>query len=241
MEEVIKFKNVNKEYILNKKNNKNFIKNIFLDDKKLKKKVALNNVSFSIKKGEKVVILGKNGSGKTTILKLITGVSYPTTGEVTVNKKVNALLDINVGFEPDFTGRENIYLKGTLIGLKRSEIKLLENDIIEFADIGEYIDYPIKYYSSGMKARLGFSIATHIVPEILVIDEVLSVGDKQFRRKSLNRIIELTNKEDVTLVLVTHSDETAKDFCNRALFIDKGNLLFDGDVDSALDLYNNMK
>lgn len=240
MEEIIKFENVDKEYKLGNKKQKVKIIDFIFNSKKLNKKKALTNVNFSISRGERVAFIGRNGSGKSTILKLITGVSYPTNGKVIVNGKVNAILELNAGFEADFTGRENIYLKGLLLGLEKKEIKLLEDKIIEFADIGEYIDCPIKQYSSGMKARLGFSIAVHINPEILVVDEALSVGDENFKRKCLNKIIEITQKENITLVLVTHSLDMAQKFCNRGIVINKGELLFDGNINSAIDKYKSL-
>ncbi len=239
MSEVIRFKNVDKIYKLNKKPNFNNILKVIFNKKLKEEKKVLDNISFSINKGEKVAFLGKNGSGKSTILKLITEVLYPTSGEIYVNGKVNALLELKSGFELEFTGRENIYLKGILLGLSKKEIKELEDKIIEFADIGEYIDYPIQKYSSGMRARLGFSIAVNIEPEILVIDEALSVGDEEFKNKCLKKINDITENKNVTLVLVTHSFEMAKEFCNRGIVIQKGKIIYDGNIDSSIEVYKN--
>ena len=237
MENVIKFKHVNKIYKLNKRTNLGGILKFILFKKNNNSKKVLDDVSFSIGKGEKVALLGKNGSGKSTILKLITEVAYPTSGDIYVKGNVNALLELKTGFEMEFTGRENIYLRGILLGLTRKEIKKLEKQIIDFADIGEYIDSPIQKYSSGMRARLGFAIAVNIDPEILLIDEALSVGDEEFKNKCLKKIIEITENKNVTLVLVTHSLEMVKQFCDRGLVIEKGKLTYDGNIDSAIEFY----
>lgn len=236
MKNIIEFKKVCKRYKINQKE-KGSIWSYFIkktDDIEVE---TLTNIDFSIQKGERVAFLGKNGAGKSTILKMITGVCYPTTGEVSVRGKVNALLELNSGFEQGFSGRENIYLKGTLLGLRKSQIKKMEKSIVEFADIGEYIDYPIRKYSTGMKARLGFAIAIHIEPEILVIDEALSVGDEEFKNKCLKKINEITAKKEITLVFVTHSFEMARNFCERGIVLEKGKITYDGDIEKALKFY----
>lgn len=240
MEVVVRFSNVDKVYKLDRKRNyklKNILINLIQKKEKRKNVKVLENINFSINEGERVAFLGKNGSGKSTILKMITEVTYPTSGTVTVKRKVNALLELNSGFEIDFTGRENIYLKGMLLGLSKSEIKKIENDIVEFADIGEYIDYPISTYSTGMKSRLGFAIAIHVEPEILVVDEALSVGDEEFKYKCLDKIEEITSKEKLTLILVTHSTDTAMQFCKRGIVLEKGKILYDGVIKSAVSIY----
>lgn len=236
MEEVIKFENVNKIYKMNKKEEKRLLYYLKRNQNCVEVN-TLKEINFSIQKGEKVAFLGKNGAGKSTILKMITQVCYPTSGTVKVKGRVNALLELNSGFEQDFTGRENIYLKGMLLGLKKSEIKQLEAKIVDFADIGEYMDYPIKKYSTGMKARLGFSIAIHIEPEILVIDEALSVGDEEFKNKCLKKINEITRKKDLTLIFVTHSFQMAENFCERGIVLEKGEITFDGEIKEALSFY----
>ena len=203
-----------------------------------KKKLAVNDVSFSIKQGESVAIFGKNGAGKSTVLKMITGVTYPTSGEIDVDGRVSALLELTAGFDPEMTGRENIYLKGQLSGLRDEEIAELENEIIEFADIGEYMDQPVRSYSSGMKARLGFAVNVNIRPEILIVDEALSVGDKNFRNKCLNKVNSIIEKDNVTLLFVTHSTGTAREFCKRGIVMVSGKIVFDGDIDEAIEIYN---
>ena len=210
-----------------------FCKNI-----KCKENKAVNDVSFTIKKGECVALFGKNGAGKSTILKMITGVTYPTEGTVEVNGRVSALLELTSGFDSEFTGRENIYLKGQILGISNKEIQELEPSIIEFAELDDYIDQPVRTYSSGMKARLGFAINANIKPEILIIDEALSVGDEAFRRKCVKKINEITKNKNVTLLFVTHATNTAKDFCSRGIVMKKGKLMYDGKIDDAIVEYN---
>lgn len=234
---VIKFHNVTKRYKLYKNDKKRFL-GLFFKNISYKDKRAVNNVSFDIKKGECVALFGKNGAGKSTILKLITGVTFPTEGEIEVNGRVSALLELTSGFDPEFTGRENIYLKGQILGLKDKEIKKLEPKIIDFAELDDYIDQPVRTYSSGMKARLGFSINANINPEILIIDEALSVGDEDFRKKCVKKVNEITSKEDVTLLFVTHSTMVAKDFCKRGIVMKKGVAIFDGPIDNAIEEYD---
>ena len=187
---VIEFKNVTKRYKLYK-NDKQRLVAVFSKKVKYKEKLAVNNVSFQIHEGESVAFLGKNGAGKSTILKMMTEVAFPTKGEVIIDGRVSALLELSSGFDKEMSGRDNIYLKGQLYGLKDSEIKELEQDIIDFAELDEYIDQPVRTYSSGMRARLGFAVSINIRPEILIVDEALSVGDKEFRKKCRKRVNEI--------------------------------------------------
>ena len=233
---VIEFKNVSKIYKLYKNDKKRF-KAIFFKNTPCKKKKAVDNISFKIHKGESVALFGKNGAGKSTILKMITEVAFPTNGEIKIDGRVSALLELTSGFDPEFTGRENIYLKGQILGLSNEDIKRLEPIIIEFAELDDYIDQPVRTYSSGMKARLGFSINVNIEPEILIVDEALSVGDEEFRRKCIKKINELINNDNITLLYVTHATKTAKDFCKRGMVMQKGNLIFDGDIEEAMQIY----
>ena len=234
---VIEFRNVTKEYKLYKNDKKRFVA-IFSKKVPYKKKLAVNDVSFQIKQGESVAIFGKNGAGKSTVLKMITGVTFPTSGEIDVDGRVSALLELTAGFDPEMTGRENIYLKGQLSGLKDDEIAELEDEIVKFADIGEYMDQPVRSYSSGMKARLGFAVNVNIRPEILIVDEALSVGDKNFRDKCLKKVNSIIEKDNVTLLFVTHSTGTAREFCKRGIVMVSGKTIFDGDIDEAIALYN---
>ena len=233
---VIEFKNVTKTYKLFKSDRQRF-KSVFSKKASYKKKVAVNNLSFKIEKGESVALFGKNGAGKSTILKMITGVAYPTSGEITVNGRVSALLELTAGFDPEFTGRENIYFRGQLFGMSNAEIKELEPEIVDFADLNDYIDQPVRTYSSGMKARLGFAINVSIKPEILIVDEALSVGDSEFKKKCLEKINQIVGEKDVTFLFVTHSTGVAKPFCKRGMVMRQGKLLFDSNIEGAIDFY----
>ncbi len=234
---VIKFDHVTKTYKLFK-NDKRRLLHTFIKKIKYKEKKAVNDVSFEVGRGESVALFGKNGAGKSTILKMITGVTFPSSGEITVNGRVSALLELTSGFDPEFTGRENIYLKGQLLGLKNSEIESLEDEIVKFAEIEEYIDQPVRTYSSGMKARLGFSINVNIRPEILIVDEALSVGDEEFKNKCIKKVNEIINKDNVTLLFVTHSTHMAKEFCKRGIVMENGKKTFDGSIGDAIARYS---
>ena len=232
----IEFNHVTKRYKLYKNEKQRFMA-VFSKRIKPKTKIAINDVSFQIQRGESVALFGKNGAGKSTLLKMITGVLYPTEGDIKINGRVSALLELSAGFDPDFTGRENIYFKGQLLGINEKEIAKLEPAIIEFADIGDYIDQPVRSYSSGMKARLGFAINVNIEPEILIVDEALSVGDKAFRRKCNLKIREVLATGKVTFLFVTHSTHVAKNFCDRGIVMKQGCMLFDGDIEEAAAFY----
>lgn len=236
---IISFKNVSKEYILYK-NEKERFKSLFISPKHAKKHLALKNINMQITPGESVGIIGDNGAGKSTLLKMITGVTFPTEGEVTVKGKVAALLELTVGFALEMTGRENIYLKGYILGLKDKYIASIEEDIIAFAELGDYIDQPVRTYSSGMKMRLGFAINVNIEPDILVIDEALSVGDATFQIKCKSKIGEII-KRGTTVLFVSHSIASVKELCPRAIYIKKGKVVFDGDVLEAADIYKASK
>ena len=233
---VISFKNVTKRYKLYK-NDKRRLFAVFSKKVPFKEKLAVNDVSFKIERGESVALFGKNGAGKSTVLKMITGVTYPTSGEIKVDGRVSALLELSAGFDSDLTGRENIYLKGQLLGLRDKEIKEIEDEIVDFAEIDEYIDQPVRTYSSGMKARLGFAISVSISPEILIVDEALSVGDAEFKEKCVKKVNEIISKDHVTLLFVTHAISTAMEFCKRGIVMKKGKLIYDRDILSAIDKY----
>jgi teichoic acid transport system ATP-binding protein len=233
---VIELKNVVKEYKLYKQKKWRII-DVLTGSRNYKTKVAVNGVSFKVKRGESVALIGLNGAGKSTILKMITGVVFPTQGEVIVKGRVSALLELTAGFDAMFTGRENIYIKGMLLGMDKTAIEAIEDEIIEFADIGEYIDQPVRTYSSGMKARLGFAKNANIDPDILVIDEALSVGDRNFRAKCREKIREIRSREHVTVLLVTHSAGSAESMCDRGLVLESGKLVFDGEISEAVKFY----
>lgn len=231
----IEFKNVSKVYKLYK-NDKQRFRAIFNRRIKPKLKKATDDVSFTIREGESVALFGRNGAGKSTLLKMITGVTYPTSGEITVNGRVSALLELTAGFDPEFTGRENIFFRGQLLGIDEKEVKAMEDEIIEFADLGDYIDQPVRTYSSGMKARLGFAINANIKPEILIVDEALSVGDKEFRQKCNKKINEIVDT-GATFLFVTHSTNVARNFCKRGIVLKMGRIIFVGEINEAIDFY----
>ncbi len=233
---IIHFGDVTKIYKLYENDRKRFF-GIFSKHVHYEKKYALRGVSFDIDRGESVALLGKNGAGKSTILKLITEVSYPTSGTIEVKGRVSALLELTSGFDPELTGRENIYMKGQILGLTNEEIASQEEAIIKFSGLREYIDQPVRTYSSGMRARLGFAINVNISPEILIVDEALSVGDAQFRKKCRRKVNKIIEEDGVTLLFVTHSLKAAREFCSRGIVMVKGKLVYDGDIDSAIEEY----
>ena len=232
---IIEICHVTKIYTLFKNNKEQFL-SIFYRSPKLKKHLALDDVTFSVEKGESVGIIGNNGAGKSTILKTITGVTFPTSGQVEVRGRVAALLELTAGFEPEMTGRENIYLKGYILGLRDEYIHTIEEKVIDFAQLGDYIDQPVRTYSSGMKMRLGFSININTDPEILVVDEALSVGDNAFKKKCKDAIKDLIARGN-TVLYVSHNADSVQEVCRRAIYLKKGKLVFDGPVEQALELY----
>ena len=209
---------------------------IFWNRKKPEFHQVLKNINLNIKKGETVALIGVNGSGKSTLLKLMTKIIYPTKGTIETDGKLTSLLELGAGFHPDFTGRENIYFNASIFGLTRKEIDARIDDIIEFSELGEFIDNPIRTYSSGMYMRLAFSVAINVDAEILLIDEILAVGDQHFQEKCYNKLRELRDSNK-TIVIVTHSLEIVKDLCTRVIWIYKGELRLDGDPTYVVDEY----
>ena len=236
---VISFQNVSKVYKLYSSNRARLL-GIFVKKVPYKNKKAVDNVSFTVERGDSVALFGKNGAGKSTVLKMITGVTFPTTGDIKVNGRVSALLELTSGFDQEFSGRENIYLKGHILGLKDSEIKALEDTIIEFSELEDYIDQPVRTYSSGMKSRLGFAINVNIKPEILIVDEALSVGDAAFKNKCKEKINDIIKNDNVTLLFVTHQTAVAEEFCKRGIVMKDGKLVFDGEVAEAAKKYDEL-
>ena len=201
--------------------------------------VALDEISFSLRAGEAVGIIGQNGAGKSTLLKMITGTTRPSSGEIAVAGRVSAILELGLGFNPEFTGRENVRHSGGLLGLSGAEIRELTPQIEAFAEIGRFFDLPVRVYSSGMQARLAFALATAVRPDVLIVDEVLSVGDSYFQHKSFARIREFKD-EGASILLVTHSLADVRELCDRAILLDKGRVLKDGAPDEVIDYYNAM-
>lgn len=207
--------------------------------RKFKEFYALNGVSFEIEKGECVGIIGHNGAGKSTLLKILTEVAFPTSGEIKINGKVSSLLELGSGFNPELTGIENIYFNGNLNGLNKSEIDAVKEDIIEFADIGSFINQPVKQYSSGMFARLAFAVAINVNPEILIVDEILSVGDVGFQVKCMSKFEDF-KKQGKTIIYVSHGLGTVKKFCDRAIWLQKGEVMDDGNSVIVVERYYNI-
>lgn len=203
---------------------------------KYRKFNALNDINFSIQKGEVVGLIGFNGAGKSTLLKLISGVLTPTEGSVTIEGRIAPLIELGAGFDPELTGRENVVLNSKLLGFSKKEIKDRMDSIIEFSELKDFIDIPLKNYSSGMLARLGFSIATSYTPEVLIVDEVLSVGDFHFQEKSIKKIHDMI-QGGTTVFFVSHNIQQVRELCTRVIWIDNGNLKADGDVESITEEY----
>lgn len=215
-----------KEYVIKKLTNR----------MKYKEFWALKNVTFNAKQGDRVGILGLNGAGKSTLLKIIAGVLKPTEGKVTTNGRVVPLLELGAGFDAQYTGAENIYLYGAVLGYSRDFIREKFDEIVAFSELGEFIDVPVKNYSSGMKARLGFSIATVVEPEILILDEVFAVGDAKFRKKSEKRIKAMF-KKGVTVLFVSHNIEQVLTLCNKAILLENGTLIAKGRAERVCKIY----
>jgi lipopolysaccharide transport system ATP-binding protein len=197
---------------------------------------ALNDVSFDIKKGEVIGIIGKNGAGKSTLLKILSQITKPSSGRIEINGRVASLLEVGTGFHPELSGRENIYLNGTILGMTRQEVKDKFNEIVEFSGVEKFIDTPVKHYSSGMYVRLAFAVAAHLEPEILIIDEVLAVGDAEFQKKCLGKMKEVAG-HGRTVIFVSHNMTAVKNLCNRCVVLEKGTVLFNGFTETAIQKY----
>lgn len=199
--------------------------------------LALNGVSFEVKKGEAVGIIGHNGAGKSTLLKLITRITAPTTGDIYLNGRVASMLEVGTGFHPELTGRENVYLNGAILGMTKKEIDAKMDDIIEFSEVRQFIDTPVKRYSSGMYVKLAFSVAAHLDSEIMIMDEVLAVGDMAFQNKCLQKMREAAKEEGRTVLYVSHNMNTIRQLCDRCVVMDHGKVIFEGDVETAIGIY----
>jgi ABC-type polysaccharide/polyol phosphate transport system ATPase subunit len=197
---------------------------------------ALRNLDLRVSPGEVLGVIGTNGSGKTTLLKLLAGILTPDEGQVTTRGRISTLLQLGAGFEPELSGRDNIYLNGLVLGLSRSEIGERYEEIVDFAQLGEFIDAPLKTYSSGMQARLGFSVACNVDPDILLVDEILAVGDETFRDKSYNRMLSF-KEQGKTILLVSHSLEKVLSFCSRTIWLNQGRIMRDGETEAVVEEY----
>lgn len=209
--------------------------------KKIPKLTVIDDVSFNIERGEKVALIGKNGSGKSTILKMISNITNPTSGKITVNRRVSTLIEVSAGFQYEFTARENMMTRGILLGLNKKQIKEQEQRIFEFAGIDEnFRNQQLKRFSSGMVSKLGFAINLFCSPEILIVDEALAVGDIEFKNKCIKAIKELSKKSDITLLFVSHDQSMVEEFCNRGIFINNGKIVADGKVKEVFKEYNKL-
>lgn len=254
MNTVIKVENLGKKYLISHQRPERYValRDVIADGtKKIAKKIlssqsilpqireefwALRNVSFEVNEGEKVGIIGRNGAGKTTILKLLSRITEPTEGKIFIKGRIASLLEVGTGFHPELTGRENIYLNGAILGMGKSEIKRKFDEIVEFAEVEKFLDTPVKRYSSGMYVRLAFAVASHLEPEILVVDEVLAVGDAKFQKKSLNKM-EDVSREGRTILFVSHNMPAIETLCSRGILLDNGRIIMDGDVNIAVREY----
>jgi lipopolysaccharide transport system ATP-binding protein len=198
---------------------------------------ALKDVSFRAVRGDRIGIIGRNGAGKSTLLKILSRITEPTEGRVRIRGRVASLLEVGTGFHPELTGRENIFLNGAILGMTKAEIKRKFDEIVEFAEVEKFLDTPVKHYSSGMYVRLAFAVAAHLEPEILVVDEVLAVGDAQFQKKCLGKMEDVSAKEGRTVLFVSHNMGAISQLCNRGILLDKGYVLSEGDVRSVIDKY----
>lgn len=232
---IIRANNVSMEFNLSQEKTDN-LKEYFI--KVLKRELrfqsfwALKDITFDIKRGDKVGFIGLNGAGKSTLLKIISGVMKPTVGTVDIRGKIAPLLALGAGFDPNYTGRENIYLNGAILGRSKPYMEKKFDEIVDFSEIGDFIDVPVKNYSSGMKSRLAFSIASSINPEILILDEVLSVGDISFQKKCKKRMSNMM-QDDVTLLFVSHSIAQVRDLCDKAVWLNQGQLMSQGEVNTV--------
>ena len=197
---------------------------------------ALNNINFEVNKGEVLGIIGKNGAGKSTILKLLSQVTNPTTGQIKVKGRIASSLEVGTGFHPELTGRENIYLNGAILGMVKAEISSKLDEIIDFSGVSKYIDTPVKRYSSGMMVRLGFAVAAHLEPEILVVDEVLAVGDADFQKKCIGKMKDISGYGR-TVIFVSHNMTSIRNLCSKAIVLDKGQVTYSGSVENAIQIY----
>jgi lipopolysaccharide transport system ATP-binding protein len=198
---------------------------------------ALKDVSFELKQGDKLGILGRNGAGKSTMLKVLSRITYPTRGKLSITGRIASLLEVGTGFHPDLTGRENIYLNGSMLGMTRREIRSKFDQIVDFSGVEKFIDTPVKRFSSGMYVRLAFSVAAHLEPEIMIVDEVLAVGDLDFQKKCLKKMNDIARTEGRTIIFVSHDSSAVSNLCSKGLVLQSGEVIYSGDVQDALDIY----
>lgn len=238
----IQVENLSKKYIIGDTSSGSLREAVmgFLRQKNTQSKTesfwALQDVSFEVKRGEAVGIIGKNGAGKSTLLKILSRITEPTNGRVEINGRISSLLEVGTGFHPELTGRENIFLNGTILGMKRDEIKSKFSEIVEFSGVERFLDTPVKRYSSGMKVRLAFAVAAHLEPEILIIDEVLAVGDTEFQKKCLGKMEDVTSKGR-TVLFVSHNMNAVKQLCSKGILLEHGKVISENKIEKIVNLY----
>lgn len=235
----IRFENVSKKFVIHHERPRSFQEvavGLFRNNSSREELWAVRDVSFTVARGEALGLIGPNGSGKSTILKLISRILEPTEGNIEVSGQLSALLELGTGFHPELTGRDNIYLNGSILGLSRREMNAHFDDIVRFAELERFIDIPVKHYSSGMAMRLGFAVAIHVEPDVLLVDEVLAVGDKSFQIKCLDKISELRSR-NVTIVFVSHNLDEVRGLCDRVLWLENGEIRQLGSPEQVIDLY----
>ena len=234
---IIAFHNVSKHFMLaHQKTLKEMVHALFKRQKTLERVRALSSITFEIPAGQSVGIVGRNGAGKSTLLKLIAGVTSPTHGKVEIHETVYPLIELGAGFHPELTGRENIFLNGVILGMTEEEVEERYQSIVDFSELKDFMDVPVKYYSSGMYARLAFSVATCKTPKILLIDEILAVGDTKFQEKCVNRMKEF-KAQGTSMIMVSHGGPIMQQFCERILYLKAGNLVFDGPFVEGIAAY----
>jgi lipopolysaccharide transport system ATP-binding protein len=238
---VIIVENLSKKYIIGRQKSRDlrsYLGNWFSNNREKDTIWALKDVNFSVEQGEILGIIGPNGSGKSTLLKILSKITYPSSGKVSLKGKVSSLLEVGTGFHPELTGRENIYLNGSLLGMQRNEIKKKFDEIVDFSGVEKFIDTPVKHFSSGMYVRLAFSIAAHLQPDILLVDEVLSVGDFSFRKKSLDKMNKVS-KSGKTILFVSHNLGILKNICSKGVLLNSGKMQYYEDVNEMINIYTN--
>lgn len=248
--QIIIAENVSKKFIISHEGNQKYtalrdiiannVKSLFSSKKGNEESEefwALKNLNFSINKGDRIGVIGRNGAGKSTLLKVLSRITEPTEGKIKIRGRVASLLEVGTGFHPELTGRENIYLNGAILGMTRAEIKLKFDEIVAFAEVEKFLDTPVKRYSSGMYVRLAFAVAAHLEPEILIIDEVLAVGDAQFQKKSLGKMDDVSKKDGRTVIFVSHNMDAVTNLCNKCIYLKKGEMMMYDDTRVVIDAY----
>src|SRR5450432_131937 len=200
---------------------------------------ALKNINFDVYPGDRLGIIGRNGAGKSTLLKILSRITEPSNGRIKIRGRVASLLEVGTGFHPELTGRENIFLNGAILGMSRAEIRKKFDEIVAFAEVEKFLDTPVKRYSSGMYVRLAFAVAAYLEPEILIIDEVLAVGDAQFQKKCLGKMEDVSKNDGRTILFVSHNMGAIQSFCNRGILLNEGQIIYDGIIESAVEKYQN--